>query len=109
MKAKSRQISEQKHKEYKSGLDTAGDLLRRKAGRGKKDAGKDDLEKAVILYELVKGEVTSKEPLPVKITDKWCSCDKPAKGSYSVEKKCTCGMPTRHMHCSECGGVSEMR
>ena len=37
-----------------------------------------------------------------------CSCDNPTFGSYPQDGECDCGMHKHHVHCGNCGKITQI-
>jgi len=59
------------------------------------------------------GEVSDEKLASIKETDRFiaeemCSCDNPTFGSYPQDGECSCGMYKHHVHCGNCGKISQI-
>ena len=43
-----------------------------------------------------------------KLSPFWCECKAPEFGCYPEDGVCTCGIHKHHVHCKNCGGVSQV-
>ena len=47
------------------------------------------------------------EPMAPFLKHEWCSCEKPEFLCYPEDGACPCGEYKHHVHCKNCGGISQ--
>ncbi len=43
-----------------------------------------------------------------KLVNDWCGCDNPEFHSYPQDGECSCGRYKHHVHCANCGAITQV-
>ena len=66
-----------------------------------RERGNGDLEVAAVSFE-------ERSFAPRALHPQWCRCPADEFHSYPGDGECSCGVYKHHVHCSLCGGISQI-